>query len=127
MILMFLSAFLLIFSAQFFSINYSIQGLERAIINAPIELFMSVIEVKDDQIIYNKENLENSFLSYYSKSISRYSKKYSVEFYYYNIEDGSMCITENCNAVEVSINCKLILNKEYMRTMYYQLKRSSNG
>ena len=127
MILVFLSAFLLVFSAQLFAINFSIQGLDRAIISAPIELFLKGVTIEGSEVSYNKTDLENTFNSYYQKVLPRYTKQYSVDYYYYNIDDGSMCITSNCEAVEITINCKLIVNYDYSRTMYYELRRVNNG
>ena len=122
MILIFLSAILLAFSSQFFYLSYSIQGLDRAIIAAPIELFVRAVGANGSEMKYEKSELEKSFLSYYGKTLKRYVKDYQVDFYYYNIEDESMCLTDECSAVEVSVNCKLINTYDYSRTMYYQLR-----
>ena len=122
MILMFLSAFLAVIFGQLFTINFSIQGLDRAIINAPIELFVNGITEDEDTIKYDKKKLEESFNFYYSKVLPRYTKDYQVGYYYYNIEDGSMCLDNYCSAVEVTVNCKLIISYQYSRTMYYELR-----
>ena len=86
-----------------------------------------MIEVEGEEISYDKDELQNALLSYYDKSLTRYVKEYNVGFYYYNISDGSMCLEDKCNAVEVSVNCKLILSYDYKRVMYYQLKGNHHG
>ena len=66
-------------------------------------------------------------LSYYNNIIPRYSKNYTVDFYYYNLTDQSMCLTNNCDGVEITINCKLNLTYDYHRVMFYELKENNRG
>ncbi len=127
MILMFLSCIMGLFSLQFFTLNFSIQGMNRAIIFTPIELMYKVVTSYGEVPTFDKNDFQELILQYYSNTLPRYVKKYDVSFYYYNIEDESMCLTELCNGVEITVSCKLNLTYDYSRTMYYELSESNNG
>ena len=122
MILMFLSALLMVYSAQLFSISFSLQGVNRALVNTPIELMHSAVLFSDDGIHFNKNKFENVVLRYYENVITRYTKQYDVTFYYYNLLDGSMCIEDDCSGVEITVDCKLTFVSNYSRTMYYEIR-----
>lgn len=115
----------MVYSAQMFDLSFSIHGIQRAIINTPIELMHSTVLISDDGIHFNKEKLESTVLNYYQNILPRYTKQYDVDFYYYNLSDGSMCIEELCSGVEITVECKLTFVKDYKRTMFYEI-RSSN-
>ena len=127
MILLFLSAILVVFCGMLFSLSFSIQGLNRAIISTPIELMYRTVMYKGEDLVFNQREFEQDMLSYYNKSLARYVDTYDIDFYYYNIEDGSMCLTKTCNAVEISIECKLMMEYDYKRVMYYELRGKNNG
>lgn len=122
MILAFFSAVLLIFSLQFFTLNFSIQGLNRAVIYTPIELFYPEIIERNDKPVIEVSQFKSAMMRYYDRALSKYTDEYKVKFYYYNPEDGSMCFSKFCQAVEITVDAKLILNYEYHRVMYYEIK-----
>ena len=115
MILLFISAILVSFTGLLFSLNFSMQGLNRAVINTPIELLYRTVSYEDDRV-------EEDLSHYYSKSLSRYCKDYTVDYYFYNKSDGSMCLNNRCDAVEITVSCKLIMNYTFYRVMYYELR-----
>ena len=110
-----------IISLQYFSLNYSIQGLNRAIIYTPIELMYKSVQVFGEAPLFDKNDFEVVVKSYYENIIPKYTKEYSVGFYYYNSSDESMCLTDECNGVEITINCKLNITYQYQRVMYYEM------
>lgn len=122
MILLFISAILVSFTGLLFSLNFSMQGLNRAVINTPIELLYRTVSYEDEILKFEKDRVEADLSHYYSKSLSRYCKDYSVDYYFYNKVDGSMCLNNRCDAVEITVNCKLIMNYTFYRVMYYELK-----
>lgn len=122
MILLFISAILVSFTGLLFSLNFSMQGLNRAVINTPIELLYRTISYEDEILKFEKDRVEEDLSHYYSKSLSRYCKDYTVDYYFYNKADGSMCLNNRCDAVEITVNCKLIMNYTFYRVMYYELK-----
>ena len=127
MILMLISPLIGLVSLQYFALNYSIQGLNRAILFTPIEIMYKGVVSLGDKPLISRDDFEYIVLSYYDHIIPRYSKEYTVDFYYYNLSDQSMCLTDNCEGVEITINCKLNITYNYHRVMYYELKESSNG
>ena len=127
MILMLLSTLIGVVSLQYFALNYSIQGLNRAVLYTPIELmYKGVVSLGDKPFIYRRD-FEYIVMSYYDNIIPRYAKEYDVSFYYYNLGDQSMCLARGCEGVEITIDCKLNITYEYHRVMYYEMKETSNG
>ena len=127
MILMLICPIICIFSLQFFALNYSIQGLNRAILYTPIELMYKCVSSYNGTPEFHRDDFEIVVLSYYQNIIPRYSKSYEIDFYYYNIEDESMCLTNYCDAVEITIDCKLNATYNYHRVMYYEMKDNIHG
>lgn len=127
MILLFLSAILVVFCGMVFSLSFSVQGLNRAIINTPIELIYRTAEYRNGSIYFNKNELESDLNSYYENTLSRYVSNYDVDYYFYNIDDGSMCYGSYCEAVEITVECKLMSTYDYKRVMYYEVKGNGNG
>ena len=122
MILLFISAILVSFTGLLFSLNFSMQGLNRAVINTPIELLYRTVSYEDEILKFEKDRVEADLSHYYSMSLSRYCKDYSVDYYFYNKVDGSMCLNNRCDAVEITVSCKLIMDYTFYRVMYYELK-----
>ena len=106
MIFLMISALIGLISMQYFSLNYSIQGLNRAIVFTPIELMYKSVTVYGDSPLFDKDDFEMIVLSYYSHILPRYTNSYEVDFYYYNSIDESMCLIDNCDGVEITIDCK---------------------
>ena len=127
MIILLLSCLIGMVSIQYFALNYSIQGLNRAIVFTPIELMYKSVKMYGENPLFQKDDFENIVLSYYSKILPRYTKEYTVDFYYYNSYDQSMCLTNDCDGVEFTIECKLNITYQYHRTMYYELLEANNG
>lgn len=127
MINVLLSGIFVLIMGGIFSISFSFQGLNRAIINTPIESMFRTVEIENEGVFFDKNSFQNTMMRYYDNVIPRYAKEYSVEFYYFNLSDGSMCVSNFCSSVEITVNCKLIFNYDYSRTMTYSIRRTSNG
>ena len=127
MILLLISPIIGAVSLQYFALNYSIQGLNRAILYTPIELMYKGVSSSSGIPLIDRDDFEYIVMSYYDHIIPRYSKSYEVTFYYYNSLDQSMCLTDNCDGVEITIDCKLNLTYEYHRVMFYEMKETNNG
>lgn len=127
MILMLVSTLIGLVSLQYFALNYSIQGLNRAILYTPIEIMYKGVSSLGEKPLISRDDFEYILMSYFDHIIPRYSKEYTVDFYYYNLSNESMCLTDNCEGVEITIDCKLNITYQYHRVMYYELKESSNG
>lgn len=127
MILMLVSPLIGLVSLQYFALNFSIQGLNRAILYTPIEIMYKGVASLGEKPLISRDDFEYILMSYFDHIIPRYSKEYTVDFYYYNLSNESMCLTDNCEGVEITIDCKLNITYQYHRVMYYELKESSNG
>ena len=127
MIFLLISALIGVVSLQYFSLNYSIQGLNRAIVCTPIELMYKCVAVYGESPVFNTDDFETIVLEYYSHILPRYTNDYNVDFYYYNLADESMCLLDVCGGVEITIDCKLNMTYQYHRVMYYELSEANNG
>jgi hypothetical protein len=115
-----------VLSFNFFMMSYQVNGLNRLVMNAPISLFETAIELMDiseeNGPIFNKETLERNLTSYFDFSLPHYTEDYEVGFYYYNPSDHSVCIDENAKAVEVTVNASFIFMYQYQKTMFYEIR-----
>lgn len=127
MILMLICPLIGVVSLQYFALNYAIQGLNRAVVYTPIELMYKGISKVGESPLISRDDFEYIVLSYYDHIIPRYSKDYTVSFYYYNSYDQSMCLEDTCDGVEITIDCKLNVTYNYHRVMYYEIKEANNG
>lgn len=116
-----ISAIIGLISLQYFGLNYQIQGLNRAVITTPIELMYKSVLVYGEQPMFEKTDFEDIVLDYYSAILPKYSISYHIGFYYYNTIDDSMCLTNECDGVEITIDCKLNINYQYHRVMFYEM------
>lgn len=121
MIYIFLAAVFAMFSFQFFTLNFSIQGLNRAIIYTPIELMMMDVSSDGHKVSFTTDDIESHLVEYYDKTLSRYVKDYDISFYFYNRDDESICTSNYCDGVEITIDAKLMLTYNYHRVMFYEL------
>ena len=121
MIIIFISALIGIFSLQLFVINFKIQGLNRAVICTPIEIFYRDVYANDLEANFTVEQIEEHLREYYDVALKKYVDDYEVNFYFYNKEDYSMCLDSYCDGVEISVDAELNLSYKYHRVMYYEL------
>ena len=126
MINMIISFLVVTLSFNFFMMSYQVNGLNRLVMNAPISLFETAIELmdinEDNGPIFNKETLENNLTSYFDFSLPHYTDEYEVNFYYYNPSDHSVCLNEKAKAVEVSVSASFIFAFQYQKTMFYEIR-----
>ena len=127
MIMIFIAALIGVFSLQYFYINWTIQGLNRAVVSTPIEFFYQDIESSEKIAKWFTDEMEEHLNEYYDKALSKYVKDYEVGYYFYDQYDKSMCVERYCTAVEISVDAKVSLTYNYHRVMYYELYRGKNG
>ena len=131
MIVAFLSLLSIILCFQLFTITTNLTAINRVVIATPLALFETSIPLVNNEegspLYFDKRTLEDNLSVYYSNSLDKYTKKVSLDFYYYHQEDGSYCIDDKCNAVEVDISASIIFNFSYHRVMFYEIKETSHG
>ena len=125
MIIMLFGAVFAVLLLQTFYFSYAIQGLNKTIIFTPIELMYGDVGINNMEASIDKKSVTDHLLHYYNKTIPRYCSDYTIDFYFYNKEDESICISDYCDALEVDINAKVALGYNYHRVMYYELTKGS--
>ena len=126
MIAMVIAFFVIVLSFNFFAISYQISGINRLILGAPLSLFETAIIMYDIDEKYgpyfDKEQLVENITYYFAYHMPRYTKDYELSYYYYNIEDHSLDMSDEVKAVEVSITANIVLSYQYQKTMYYEIR-----
>lgn len=127
MIIMIFTAICTVFSFSFFSLNLSIQGMNRSIIYTPFSILYNEVNTELVTPEFDCYKVMESLDKYYSTTISKYCKSYQTLYYFYNPEDESMCLKDKCKGFEVIVIAKLAFNYRYSRTMYYELTGDLHG
>ncbi len=117
-----------ILSLQFFTFTYRINGINRVMFNMPISIFEAAIPLvqnnKEHIIYFDKDYLRLELTSYIDKSIYKYTDRYSLDLYYYDQDDYSICRGDYCNAVEVTLNARITLFDDYSKTMRFYIHKN---
>ena len=121
----------LIVSFSSYSLAYQINGINRIVTSTPISIFESCIlhDVNEEnhEMLFNKDMVKEKLEHYFSYELSKFTDKFSYDIYFYNKEDESMCIKDECNAVEVSFYAELAFNYNYERVLNYEVLDNSYG
>ena len=128
MILLGLVTALTLFLFANFTLTYRLQTINRAIINTPLELFelaIPLVNIDEENIYFDKIKLEAGILNYYEETIEDQFKSYDVEFYYYNQSNHSICVSDKCNAVEITVSGNYFLNFTYERSINYEIHKGA--
>ena len=115
-----ISLVIAVMSLHLFTVTYRLNGINRSRYNIPISIFETSIPLLDYNegigLYYDKELLLEKLTYYFKSSISGLCHSYDMDLYFYNQDDESICLSSYCNAVEVTINAKVIFFTEYHRT-----------
>lgn len=115
----------LILSFSSYGLAYQINGINRVVVSTPISIFESCIlhNVNDDNadVLFTKSLVKEELEKYYSMELSKFTKKFSYEIYFYNKENESMCIKDECDAVEIKFYASLLYDYKYERTLDYKV------
>ena len=117
-----------VLSLQFFTFTYRINGINRVMLNIPISIFESAIplvqDVDNPKMYFDKQYLMDELTSYMNNSIYRYTDHFSLDLYYYVQQDYSICRSEFCDAVEVTLNARITLFDDYSKTMRFYIHKN---
>lgn len=126
MILLFFSALLMSSMYTTFTIVTRLQCANRIVINTPRYLFEQSISLLDDtDLHFDKTTLSKVLNNYYQNELSRYVSDISIELYFYNQEDSSICTSDSCNAVEVEISANCVFSIRFSRTIFYEIHKGA--
>ena len=126
MIAMFISFFIVVLSFNFFMMSYQINGINRLVLSMPLSLYetgISLFEIDEDiGPVFDKAILEDNITSYFDFHMPRYTDDYDVSFYYYNMSDHSLDMSDEPKAVEVNLTANIVLSYHYTKTMFYEIR-----
>ena len=115
-----------IFSFNLFFVNYKVIGINRSINNLPKSIFESSIPLIQEtdyvKVYFDKDLLENKLTSYFDKNIKKFTDKYTVEYYYYYQKDESMCVSDECDAVKITLKADLFLFTRYTKSVKFYIQ-----
>ena len=125
MIIILFSALIMIFMFSSFNASLHLQVVNRAVIYTPIDIFEASIEIikrqDENNLYFDKTKLESALDNYYSEAIGNHLSSYTVEKYYYNQSDKSLCVNEHCNAIEVTVSGSYSYLFNFSRTISYEI------
>ena len=129
MIIMFFVFLLTTFLFSSFTISLKLQTINRAIIYMPVELFETAIPVtninENEWLYFDKAKLNNNLSTYFENKLSNVMSDYTYSLYYYNQADGSICTSNKCNAVEVTVTGHYSFNFLYSRSVSYEIHKGA--
>ena len=129
MILIYIIALLSISMFSSFTTSYHLQTANRAIIYAPIELIESSLEIinkaNDKNLYFDKALLIENLDNYYHKQLKGHLDNITTQYYFYNQNDQSICVSDNCAAVEITVRGSYSFFFNYQRTVSYEIKKGA--
>lgn len=115
----------LILSFSSYALAFQINGINRVVVSTPVSIFESCVlhnvDEEEPKILFTKTLVKQKLEKYYSYELSKFTDKFSYEIYFYNKEDESMCIEDECDSVEVTFNAVLMYNYQYTRQLNYEV------
>ena len=118
----------LILSFSSYALAFQINGINRAIVSTPVTIFESSIyhnvDEEEPRVLMSKKIVTEKLEKYYQKEISKFTDDFTYEIYFYNKENDSMCVEDNCNAVEITFDASLMYNYQYHRIIHYEVYKT---
>lgn len=126
MAMIFFALLVVTLSFNFFMISYQVNGINRLVYGVPVSLFETSLNLygvdENNGTFFIKDTLEEKLTSYFNALMKRYADDYTLDFYYYNPSNHSLCVSENCSAIEVTVEANLVLNYHYEKTLFYEIR-----
>ena len=120
-----------IIGLNLFTFSLRLKIVDRVVVQTPKEIFESSIPLltNDNKLIpiFGAELLHEKLNSYYTTNLGKSCRTFSFELYFYNPKDMSMCVNEQCTAVEVSVTAKVFLEFNYSKTIFYEIRKGAYG
>ena len=128
MLMILLTFLLLNVSFTIFSIGIQLQSINRIVFQTPKGLVERCVPMQyEDGFVphFDKELLISKLTSYYQEVLDRYTKNVSVDYYFYNVSDGSYCLNDECDGVKVTINSIVSFSFVYHRTVFFEIREGN--
>lgn len=107
---------------------FQINGINRVVISTPVTIFETSIyhnvDEEEPNVLMSKKLVTEKLDKFYQREISKFTEDFTYEIYFYNKENGSMCVEDNCNAVEISFSASLMYNYQYHRIIHYEVYKT---
>lgn len=131
MMIIFLSIILPTFVISSFSFTYKCMGLNRCIINSPIQIveasIFPITYAEDETLYIDKSTFKSKYKKYLDSQVYRYVNDYTVSYYFYTSDNKQACTLKDCMGVEISFNARIDYIYPFHRTIYFELKGVFNG
>ena len=115
----------LIITFSSYALAFQINGINRVLVSTPLTIFETSIyhNVEDEtpEVLFSKKLVKEKLNKFYSYELSKFTDKFDYEIYFYNQVDGSMCVSDNCNAVEISFSASLMYSYQYHRNIKFEV------
>ena len=119
---------LAVLSLHFFTVTYRLNGVNRTLYYIPISIFESSIPLAQESesliIYYDKNILENKLTYYFDNNLSKYVSRYTLDFYYYNQSNDSICKTDYCDAIEITLKADILLTVSYQKSARFYIQKN---
>ena len=127
MILIFISAVMIMCSVNLFTISSRINGVNKTIINAPMEIFQYSVPISGSsleiKLYFDQEMLKSKYIEYLDSTIYKFVPSYTVDFRFYDPETNITC-RNDCEGVEISFDAPIIATYKFHRLMFYEIKEN---
>ena len=120
-----------ILSFQCFTITYRLNGINRTLLEIPLSIFEVAIplvqENEEMTLYYDKGFLINELTYYFDNKLPFYTDDYHLNYYFSNTGDSSMCLTNTCSAIEITLDAEIIFFSRYHKTARYEIREGQHG
>ena len=91
-----------------------------------LESFVSVVDEHNVIVepYFKKDVLENYVANYLEENLTRYVTHYQASIYYINEEDESICTSQYCSAVKISLECEINYMFHYRKGKIYYINQN---
>ena len=125
MLILFIGLSLLIISFSSFTLGFQIITLNRVLTNTPLSIVeTSIIQdpyIEEENVLFSKVQFEKRLNYYYEFELKNFKDRYNLDFYYFNQEDRSICMDDECSAVMVKFQANLFHDYHYERDLVFRV------
>lgn len=123
----FFTAFLvLLFLLETFNLTYSYGGINRTFLSLTHGVIeKSVFELAEEngsyKPYYKQDVLEMAVCQYLNSNLAKFTDEYYISFYYYQVADLSVCISEKCDGVQIHLQTDIGSLVAYDKILRFEL------
>jgi hypothetical protein len=114
-----------VLSFSSFALAFQINGINRVVVATPITIFetstLNDLDNDEPLLQFSKELVNERLNKFYSFELSKFTSNFNYEIYFYNQWNGSMCVDDECDAVEIAFSATLLYGYQYHRTINFEV------